>query len=43
MNKVKQVTLNFIRPKENSVFAIHGTNGIELSTHLRLNFTHLNK
>ena len=43
LNKFKKTILNFIRPKENSVFAIHDTNGIKLLTCLRLNFTHLNE
>ena len=43
LNKFKKTILNFIRPKENSVFAIHDTNGIKLLTRLRLNFTHLNE
>ena len=43
LNKFKKTILNFIRPKENSVFAIHVTNGIKLLTRLRLNFTHLNE
>ena len=43
LNKFKKTILNLIRPKENSVFAIHDTNGIKLLTRLRLNFTHLNE
>ena len=31
------------RPKANSVFDIHDTNGIKLLSRLRLNFSHLNK
>ena len=35
--------LNFVRPRENSVFAVHDINGLKLLTHLRLNFSHLNE
>ena len=41
-NISKKTILNFVRPNENSVFAIHDTNGIKLLTRLKLNFTHLN-
>ena len=41
-NKFKVTILNFIRPKENSVFDIRDTNGIKLLSRLRLNFSHLN-
>ena len=43
INKFKVTILNFIRPKANSVFNIHDTNGIKLLSRLRLNFSHLNK
>ena len=43
LNKFKTTILNFIIPKENSVFAIHDTNGIKLLTRLGLNFTTLNE
>ena len=43
VNKFKEIILNFIRPKENSVFAIHDTKGLKLLTHLSLNFSHLNQ
>ena len=43
INKFKVTILNFIRPKGNSVFDIHDTNGIKLLTRLRLNFSHLNE
>ena len=33
--------LNFVRPRENSVFAVHDINGLKLLTHLKLNFSHL--
>ena len=32
--------LNFVRPRENSVFAVHDINGLKLLTCLRLNFSH---
>ena len=32
-----------MRPKENSVFAIHDTKGLKLLIRLRLNFSHLNE
>ena len=35
LNKFKKKILTFIRPKENSVFAIHDTNGVKLLTRLR--------
>ena len=35
--------LNFVRPRENSVFAVHDINGLKLLTRLRLNFSHLNE
>ena len=35
--------LNFVRPRENSVFAVHGINGLKLLTRLRLNFSHLDE
>ena len=43
INKFKVTILNFIRPKANSVFDIHDTNGIKLLSRLRLNFSHLNE
>ena len=39
-NKFKETT---IRPKENSVFAIHGTKGLKRLTRVRLNFSHLSE
>ena len=41
--KFREIILSFIRPKENSVFAIHNTKGLKLLTRLRLNFSHLNE
>ena len=35
--------LNFIRPRENSVFAVHDINDLKLLTRLRLNFSHQNE
>ena len=43
VNKFKEIILSFIRPKENSIFAIHDTKGLKLLTRLRLNFSHLNE
>ena len=37
INKFKVTILNFIRPKANSVFDIHDTNGIMFLSRLRLN------
>ena len=37
----KTKILSFIRPKENSIFKIHDTNGIKLLNRLRLHFSHL--
>ena len=41
LNPFKEIILSFIRPKENSVFAMHETKGIKLLTRLWLNFSHL--
>ena len=35
--------LDFIRSKENSIYAIHDISGLKLLTRLRLNFSHLNE
>ena len=43
VNKFKKIILSFIRPKENSVFAIHDTKVLKLLTRLRLNFSHLDE
>ena len=43
VNKFKEIILSFIRPNENSVFAIHDTKVLKLLTRLRLNFSHLNE
>ena len=34
---------NFVKPRENVVFAVHDINGLKLLTRLRLNFSNLNK
>ena len=41
--KFREIILSLIRPKENSVFAIHDTKGLKLLTRRRLNFSHLNE
>ena len=38
----KSCILNFVRPRENSVFEVHDVNGVKLLTCLRLDFSHLN-
>ena len=43
VNKFKEIILSFIRPRENSVFAILDTKGLKLLTRLGLNFSHLNE
>ena len=40
---LKLSILNFVRPRENSVFAVHDISGLKLLTRLRMNFNHLNK
>ena len=35
--------LNFVRPREFSVFSVQDINGLKLLTRLRLNFNHLNE
>ena len=39
----KKALLSFLETSENSVFAIHDNNDINLLTRLRLNFSHLNE
>ena len=39
----KKTIVDFIMPKENSIYAIHGISGFKLLTRLRLNFSHLNE
>ena len=41
--KFREIIFSFVRPKENSVFAIHDTKGLKLLTRLKLNFSHLNE
>ena len=41
INTFKLSIFNFVRPRENSVFAVHYINGLKLITRLRLNFSHL--
>ena len=43
INTFKSSILNFIRPRENSVFAVYDINGVKLLTRLRLDFSHLNE
>ena len=43
INKFRVTIINFIKPKGNSVFDIHDTNGIKLLSRLRLKFSHLNE
>ena len=39
----KTSILNFVRPRENSVFEVHDINCVKLLTRLRLDFSHLNE
>ena len=39
----KLSVLHFVRPRENSVFAVHDINGLKLLTRLGMNFSHLNE
>ena len=39
----KKTILDFIRSKENSIYAIHNILGLKLLTRLRLNFSHLSE
>ena len=41
--KFREIILNFIRPKENSIFAKLEIKCLKLLTRLRLNFSHLNE
>ena len=43
INTLKLSILNFVSPRENSVFAVHDINGLKFLTRLRLNFSHLNE
>ena len=42
-NTFKSSILNFVRSRENSVYAVHDINGVKLLTRLRLDFSHLNE
>ena len=39
----KKTILDFVRPKENSIYAIHNISGLKLLERLGLNFSHLNE
>ena len=43
VNKFREIILSFIRPNENSVFAIHDTKGLKLLKRFRLNISNLNE
>ena len=43
INAFKSSILNFVRPRENSVFVVHDINGLKLLTRLTMNFSHLNE
>ena len=43
INTFKSSILNFIRPRENSIFSVHDINGVKLLTRLKLDFSHLNE
>ena len=43
MNTFKSSILNFVKPRENSVFAVHNVNGVKLLTRLKLDSSHLNE
>ena len=43
INTFKSSILNFVRPRENSVFEVHDIKGVKLLTCLRLDFDHLNE
>ena len=43
INTVKSSILDFVRPRENSVFEVHHINGVKLLTRLRLDFSHLDE
>ena len=42
INTFKTSILNFVGPRENSVFEVYDIKGVKLLTGLRLNFSHLN-
>ena len=43
INTFKTSILNFVRPRENSVFEVHDVISVKLLTRLRLDFSHLNE
>ena len=43
INIVKSSILDFVRPRENSVYEVHDINGVKLLTRLRLDFSHLDE
>ena len=43
INTFKSSILNFVRPRENSVFEVHDIKDVKLLTRLRLDFIHLNE
>ena len=43
INTFKTSILNFVRPRESSVFEVYDIKGVKLLTRLRLNFSHLNE
>ena len=43
VNKFKEIVLSFIRPKENTVYAMHDPKGLKLLKRLRLSFSHLSE
>ena len=43
LNKFKSSVLNFIRSRENSIFAIHDINVVKLLNRLTLNYNYLNE
>ena len=43
INTFKSSILNFVRPREESVFAVQYINGVKLLTRWRLDFSHLNE
>ena len=43
MNTFKSSILNFVKPRENSVFAVHNVNGVKLLTRLKLDSSHLHE
>ena len=43
VNKFREIILSFIRPKENSLFAIHDAKGLKIRTRPKLNFSLLNE